>query len=72
MAEIADIIDIRSRGDAPCEHVTALIDRHLSDIDRRMKELRLVRTQLRTLAANADTLDPARCTDSPVCQIIDA
>lgn len=72
VAEIADIIDIRSRGDAPCEHVTALIDRHLSDIDRRMKELRLVRTQLRTLAANADTLDPARCTDSPVCQIIDA
>lgn len=72
VAEIAQIIDIRSRGDAPCEHVTALIDRRLADIDQRMAELRQVRSQLRALAATADTLDPARCTDSPVCQIIDA
>lgn len=71
VAEIAQIIDIRSRGEAPCEHVTTLIERHLADIDHRMAELRKVRTQLRGLAANADTLDPARCTDAPVCQIID-
>jgi len=71
VSEIGQIIDIRSRGDAPCEHVTALIDRHLADIHRRMAELRQVRTQLRALATKADALDPARCTDSPVCQIID-
>ena len=71
VAESAQIIAIRSRGEAPCEHVTTLIDRHLADIDHRMAELRKVRTQLRGLAANADTLDPARCTDAPVCQIID-
>jgi DNA-binding transcriptional MerR regulator len=71
LAEIAQIIEIRSRGDAPCEHVTALIDHRLADIDRRMAELRQARTQLRNLAAKADTLDPTRCTDSPVCQIID-
>ena len=71
VAEIAQIIDIRSRGEAPCEHVTTLIERHLADIDQRMTELRQVRTQLRALAANADALDPASCTDAPVCQIID-
>ncbi|MCZ7538015.1 MAG: hypothetical protein M5T61_20200 [Acidimicrobiia bacterium] len=49
-----------------------MIERHLADIDHRMAELRQVRTQLRALAANADALDPARCTDAPVCQIIDS
>lgn len=72
VAEIAQIIAIRSRGEAPCEHVTTLIDRHLADIDHRMAELRQVRTHLRALAANADALNPARCTDAPVCQIIDS
>ena len=71
VAEIAQIIDIRSLGEAPCEHVTALIDRHLANIDQRMADLRQVRTHLRALAANAAALDPARCAESPVCQIID-
>ena len=56
LAEISGILAIRAAGEPPCAHVTELINRHLKDIDERMRELRRLRTQLRDLAARAETL----------------
>ncbi|WP_461059373.1 MerR family DNA-binding protein [Streptomyces pseudoechinosporeus] len=57
-------------GPPPCTHVTALIDQHLADIDRRLTELRQTRTTLRALAGRAATTDPAECTDADICRIL--
>ncbi|WP_374213967.1 MerR family DNA-binding protein [Streptomyces sp. A3M-1-3] len=43
----------RDDGAASCEHVTALIDQHLADIDRRQGELRVTRAALRVVASPA-------------------
>lgn len=51
LAEIRSILTLRDSGQAPCAHVTDLIQDHLADIERRMAELRTTRAALRTLAA---------------------
>lgn len=68
--EIASIIDMRQHGVGTCEHVTMLLERHLSDLDHRIEELRLTREQLAALTFRARRLDPADCTDATRCQTI--
>lgn len=70
LAEIRSVLALRDSGEAPCAHVTALIQQHLADIKRRMAELRKARTALRGLAERAATTDPSACTDADVCRII--
>lgn len=72
LAEIRSILALRDSGQAPCTHVTDLIQEHLADIERRMAELRTTRTALRTLAERAATTDPNDCTDADICSIIGA
>ncbi|MFG2684115.1 MerR family DNA-binding protein [Streptomyces sp. NPDC048392] len=40
LADIPSVLDVRDSGEAPCAHVTALIEQRLADIERRMAELR--------------------------------
>src|SRR5882757_7347410 len=47
LAEIHGILTLRDSGEAPCRHVTALIDQHLVEINRRLAELRKTRAVLR-------------------------
>lgn len=61
---------IRHAGSSPCAHVTALIDRHLKDIDRRLAELDATKAVLESLAERATATDPADCTDAEVCRIL--
>ncbi|MFJ2833100.1 heavy metal-responsive transcriptional regulator [Streptomyces sp. NPDC087263] len=70
LAEIRSILALRDSGEAPCAHVTGLIEQHLMDIERRMAELRKTRTALRGLAERAATTDPSACTDADICSII--
>ncbi|WP_328691161.1 heavy metal-responsive transcriptional regulator [Streptomyces phaeochromogenes] len=70
LAEIRSVLTLRDSGQAPCAHVTDLIQDHLADIERRMAELRTTRTALRTLAARAAATDPSSCTDADICSII--
>ena len=68
--ELADILTSRRKGQAPCQRVHALARTKLADLDRRLHELRAVRSALartlddweRRLAASGDT--PARLLDS--------
>jgi MerR family copper efflux transcriptional regulator len=70
LGEIRQIIAFRDDGQAPCAHVTDLLQRHAADLDRRIRELRQLRGELRQLAERAATLDPERCPPERVCHII--
>ncbi|MGW1917057.1 heavy metal-responsive transcriptional regulator [Streptomyces sp. NPDC002076] len=50
LAEIRSVLGLRDSGQAPCAHVTALIDQHLADIEQRLTELTATREALRGLA----------------------
>jgi MerR family copper efflux transcriptional regulator len=69
LAEIRSILAIRDEGQPPCTHVTALLHRHLADVERRLAELRATQSVLRDLAKTADSTDPATCTDG-ICSIL--
>lgn len=70
LAEIRQIIAVREDSGPPCRHVTALLDAHAVDLDRRIAELTALRQDLRRLRDRADRLDPARCDEDSVCQVI--
>ncbi|MBT2445281.1 heavy metal-responsive transcriptional regulator [Streptomyces sp. ISL-36] len=72
LAEIGGVLALRDSGEAPCEHVTALIDQHLEELDRRMAELHKTRTALRELAQRAAETDFATCSEAGICSIFSA
>ena len=70
LGEIRQVIAFRDNGQAPCAHVTELLQRHTADLDRRILEFQQLRGELRQLAERASTLDPERCPPERVCHII--
>ena len=70
LTEIASILELRSEGHGTCDHVAALLEQHLTNLDRHIEELRQARAQLADLAGRARSLDPEHCTDPVRCQTI--
>lgn len=71
LAEIAEVLAIRDDGRAPCTHVAAIVDSHLREIRRRIRELRTAQRELERLAERAATFDPADCNSADdVCRIL--
>ncbi|MFI5917827.1 heavy metal-responsive transcriptional regulator [Streptomyces anulatus] len=70
LAEICSILALRDDGDAPCTHVTGLINARLDDVNRRMTELAATRKALRALANRAATTVPAACEADTICTIL--
>ena len=70
LAELGSVLAIRDRGEAPCGHVTALLDEHLRAVDRRLAELRKTRAVLRELTSRAPTVDPTTCGEDDICAVI--
>lgn len=71
LSEIKDILDLHRHGMAPCDQVTALLEKHIRDIDRAIADLRALRT---TLAAALETArsDQRRGQAATVCRIIES
>ena len=61
LEQIREILDIRSNGEPPCVHVTAVVTNRLAEVESRIAELRRTRDQLRALAKRAAAQDPADC-----------
>jgi len=72
LAEIASVLELKAAGDRSCQHTTALLERHLVEIDEQILRLQVARTQLAELADRAKSLNPANCTDPNRCQVITA
>jgi DNA-binding transcriptional MerR regulator len=70
LAEIASILDLRGQGEATCEHVIDLLDRHLAAIDEQIQTLQSTRSQLAGLIDRARRLDAEACVDPIRCQTI--
>lgn len=70
LAEIRGVLAIRDNGQAPCGHVTDLIDEHLARIEQRLAELDQARQALREMSRRAHSTDPADCTGEQVCSIL--
>ena len=64
------MLELKGSGDRSCAHTTALLERHLSDLDIQIERLKQARTTLAQLAERARSLDPAACTDPNRCQVI--
>jgi DNA-binding transcriptional MerR regulator len=61
LRQIRTVLAVRDRGDAPCEHVTAMVTARIADVEARMADLRRTRRHLLELARRAETLDPRDC-----------
>jgi MerR family copper efflux transcriptional regulator len=70
LGEIRQIVAFRDGGQAPCAHVTDVLQRHAADLDARISELQQLRGELRQLAERATFLDPERCPPERVCHIL--
>jgi len=64
------VLAIRDTGQAPCEHVTGLIDQHLAQVEQRLAELTRAWSLLRELKHRAAGADPAACPSEQVCNIL--
>ncbi len=70
LIELKDVLHIRDQGEAPCQHVTELIDARIAEVDERMRDLQRLRRNLVALADTAAATDPAECSPEGICQIL--
>lgn len=70
LGEIRQVIALRERGQAPCEHVTALLQRRARELGTRIAELQALQGHLEQLSERARTLDPRRCDPERVCHLV--
>ena len=70
LGEIGSILEIKDRGGRSCEHVLALLEGHLEQLDERIAEMQAARDELAAMRERAASLDPADCTDANRCQVI--
>jgi MerR family copper efflux transcriptional regulator len=70
LEQVRQILDIGDSGDAPCQHVSNLIEERLAQVEARIAELDQTRTHLHMLARRAAAQDPANC--QGFCSIIPA
>lgn len=70
LSEIASVLELKSAGERSCSHTSALLERHLAEIDDQIERLRSARSTLAELAERARSLDPSNCTDPNRCQVI--
>jgi len=70
LTEIISVLELRNRGESSCSHVIALVEQHLTDLDRQIAILERTRRRHLRLLQEAKELDPSRCTDPNRCQTI--
>ena len=70
LSELREIIAFRERGEVPCVHVIQLIRRRAGEIASQIDKLQDMRRDLQLLSDRAQTLDPSRCSEEGICQII--
>ena len=66
--EIKEIIAFRDRGEQPCAYVAGVLQRQVTDLDTRIREMRTLRDELRRLQARASQ---AMASESKFCAVIE-
>lgn len=70
LAEIGRIVATRDEGTVPCTHVTELLEAKLEDVRDRQHQLAALETEIVALIERSHHLDPADCTDTDICHIL--
>lgn len=70
LTEIREIIALRQRGDLPCPHVHTLLTERVQTLSRQIKDLTLLRDELRGLAKKSASV-PRRAQSTVVCPHIE-
>ncbi len=70
LAQIRQILDIRDGGNAPCEHVRALLDGRLTHLNAQISRLLELRDTLADLLDRAARPEPESCTADQVCRYL--
>ncbi|KRF29005.1 heavy metal-responsive transcriptional regulator [Phycicoccus sp. Soil802] len=70
LAQIRQVLEVRDAGQAPCQHVVALLDRRLEDLDAQLAELRTLRNSIAGLRARAGGADERACPEDQVCRYL--
>lgn len=56
LEDIAEVLAFKERGERPCEYVLDVVKREISDLERRIKEMRALRNELLDLVDKAQDL----------------
>jgi DNA-binding transcriptional MerR regulator len=70
LGEIRSIVALRHNGEVPCGHVLDLLCARTAEIDRTIRQLKVLRAELRQLVDRSRDLDPADCDPGRVCHLI--
>jgi DNA-binding transcriptional MerR regulator len=70
LTEIGEIIALRHRGDLPCPHVHSLLTERVQTLSRQIKDLTVLRDELKGLARKSASL-PRRAKPTLVCPHIE-
>lgn len=72
LPEIAEILAIRDRGEAPCERVLEAVRTRLREVEARVAELRRLESELKGLLEAARQLPVREEADGPcVCRLVE-
>lgn len=70
LSEITSVLSLRDAGQAPCTHVSTLLERKLEVVHERQLELAALEAELTRLIYTSKGLDPSVCSEADICNII--
>jgi DNA-binding transcriptional MerR regulator len=71
LGEIRETLAFRDRGEAPCCHVAALIERNAAQLRQRISALEAMHRDLERLAKKARAISPEDAPEAAFCHIIE-
>jgi DNA-binding transcriptional MerR regulator len=71
LGEIRETLAFRDRGEAPCSHVAALIERNAAQLRQRITALEAMQRDLERLAKKARAIAPEDVPGAAFCHIIE-
>ncbi len=70
LAQIAEILNVRDAGHAPCHHVEQLLASRLAELDRQIADLQELRATVAELHLQATEADPETCDATTFCRYL--
>lgn len=70
LGEIRETLAVRDRGEEPCAHVRALIERHAIELTDKIASLEAMRADLQRLAKKSSRESFDHCDEATICHII--
>jgi DNA-binding transcriptional MerR regulator len=71
LGEIRETLAFRDRGEAPCRHVVALIERNAAELRQRIAALEAMQRDLERLAKKARAISAEDAPEAAFCHIIE-